>query len=102
MRMVCFPGLLRTFAGFQLNLIWPAGLFRPAGRVYSWGSLTVTLLHRVLHIVLTAISLQLHFNTKNKPRDSIVPGHTLHQNGDEFQTFTRVCSFSSVETIKCH
>ena len=32
-----FPGLHRTFAGFQLNLIWPAGLFPPAGRVCSGG-----------------------------------------------------------------
>lgn len=42
MQKVCFRGLLRILVGFPLDLIWPAGLFRPAGRVYSWGGLTLT------------------------------------------------------------
>ena len=53
MQMVCFPGLLRILAGFPLDLIWPAGLCRPAGRVCSWGGLTVTTI-----LLTTAINFQ--------------------------------------------
>lgn len=45
MQSVCFRGLLRILAGFPLNLIGPAGVFLPAGRVCSWHALTLTIRH---------------------------------------------------------
>ena len=67
MQMVCFRGLLRFLAGLRLNLIWPAGLCRPAGRVCSWGGLTVTIRGRIdirrlkhIYILLRVQSLRMH------------------------------------------
>ena len=42
MQKAFYRGRRQILVGFRFNMIWPAGLLLPAGRVCSWDGLTLT------------------------------------------------------------
>ena len=60
MQKAFYRGRRQILVGFRFNMIWPAGLLLPAGRVCSWDGLTLTI--HLLHFLFRNRQMSAHID----------------------------------------